>query len=66
VHLQSQTLRYQSIESLLNMIFKDLYQIKGTCAYHEDMPYVPVIVEIQSDLQKFYNNAQYLLQVWNQ
>lgn len=43
----------------------ELYTIKGTCHYHENMNYCPILVQIQNEIVKYHNGAKYLLQVWS-
>ena len=46
-------------------VWIDLYEVKDTCAYHEGMYHCPVLVKMNvTDMQKRYNDAQYLIQVW--
>eukprot|EP00347_Sterkiella_histriomuscorum_P010531 403375928 len=43
-----------------------LYKIVDTCYYHAEMPYVPVLVEMQSDrLIEAFDRNSYLLQLWD-
>jgi hypothetical protein len=43
----------------------DLIRVVKTCAYHSDMPYCPVILEIKHPQLKEIFGGEYLLQVYN-
>ena len=45
--------------------FVDLIRVVKTCAYHSDMPYCPVILEIKHPQLKQIFGGEYLLQVYN-
>jgi len=45
--------------------FLDLIRVVKTCAYHSDMPYCPVILEIMNSELKEFFKGEYLLHVYN-
>ena len=46
-------------------LYIELYTIKSTCYYEENSKYCPVLVGIVGQLQKQYDGAKFLLQVWD-
>ena len=53
------------IKCVMTSIFVDLIRVVKTCAYHSDMPYCPVILEIKHPQLKQIFGGEYLLQVYN-
>jgi len=55
-----------SVKSFFNRFVNiELYKLKSTCYFNEQMEYCPVLVELTDEMKGFYGGANFLLQVWD-